>query len=96
MTTVAALKREMGFTRAELLYCMREAFGDAMSENGERIVVRLHEGSVQVVLSAERERRIALLRLPYVEVEFDFGSLHETAAIEFLERFDSYTRRGGG
>jgi hypothetical protein len=93
---MTALKREMGFTRVELLYCMREAFGDAMTVDGEMITVRMREGSVQLVLSAERERRIAMLRLPYLEVEIDFGAVHEAAAFRFLERFDSYTRRGGG
>jgi hypothetical protein len=45
---------------------------------------------------AERERRIALVRLPVVDVAFVFEGYARAEADAVLDRFWSYFRRGGG
>jgi hypothetical protein len=87
---------EMGFTRAELIRTIGDAFGDCAAFAGDAVVITLPEGSVRITFSGDRERRIALIRLPVLDVAISFDGVDEAAARAFLERFDSYTRRGGG
>ncbi|MEQ8495922.1 MAG: hypothetical protein RLW42_17050, partial [Gammaproteobacteria bacterium] len=55
--------------------------------DGRRLVVRL---------AAERERRIALLRLPVTDVHFEFTAFPAAARDAFLARFDRAFQKGGG
>jgi hypothetical protein len=92
----APVKLEMGFTRADLIRCIGDAFSDRAAFAGDAVVIALPEGPVRIRFSGDRERRIALLRLPVLDVDISFDGVGEAAALAFLERFDSYTRRGGG
>ena len=42
------------------------------------------------------ERRVALVRLPRLEVRFAFDGVAPEACAEFMRYFDLYTQRGGG
>ena len=41
-------------------------------------------------------RRIALVTLPRLEVQFDFGETDADVRHRFMRHFDLYTQRGGG
>ena len=93
------IKREMGFTRSDLLRCIGDAFGASVQVADNEITVLLageQDRRVVIRLSAQYERRIALLRLPVLDVEIAFHGVDRVAAQAFMERFDMYTRRGGG
>jgi hypothetical protein len=92
----APVTLEMGFSRADLIRCIGDAFGGRAAFAGDAVVIALPEGSVRIKFSGDRERRIALLRLPVLDVDISFNGVCEAAARAFLERFDAYTRRGGG
>lgn len=47
-------------------------------------------------LLGERQRRIALLRLPVVDVEFGFRGYAQAEIDAVMARFFTYFRRGGG
>jgi hypothetical protein len=87
---------EMGFARVDLIRCIGDAFGDRAAFAGDAVVIALLEGSVRIRFSGDRERRIALMRLPVLDVDIAFDGVDDAAALAFLERFDAYTRRGGG
>ena len=55
-------------------------------------------GKVEITLSEERERRIALLRLPVVDVGIELTGFEPEALKRFLTQFDRAfsTRRGVG
>ena len=53
-------------------------------------------GKVEITLSEERERRIALLRLPVVDVEIALSGFEPDALDRFLVQFDRAFQRGGG
>jgi hypothetical protein len=94
MTSTVTL--EMGFTRADLIRCIGEAFGENAAFAGDAVVVTLSGGSVCIRFSGDRVRKIALVRLPVLDVEISFDKVGEAAARAFRQRFDLYTLRGGG
>ena len=52
--------------------------------------------SLQVTLSEEKNRKIARLRIPYVELEFRFRNFSSGERLEFLTRFYRAFQKGGG
>ena len=42
------------------------------------------------------ERRIALVRLPQLNVSFQFDNSNATERLVFMQRFDLFMQRGGG
>ena len=87
----------MGFTRPEFMRILPSALhGYAYRVDDEGIRVEVGGSSLTIRLGQERVRRIALLRLPFVEVEFDYADVDEKAFREFLRQFDLYYRKGGG
>lgn len=47
-------------------------------------------------VSAQKQRRIASLSLPYVDIDFDFVGMAASAREAFLARFDRAFQKGGG
>jgi hypothetical protein len=92
----APVTLEMGYTRVDLIRCIGNAFGERAEFAGDLVVVALTEGSVRIRLSGDRERRIAMVRLPVLDVEISFDSVGDAAARAFHQRFNLYTLRGGG
>jgi hypothetical protein len=91
------LEREMGCTLEELARWLPGATGHAVATpvpGGWRLAVPGGE----VLLEAEPRppRRIARLALPVLLVRFRFLGLGQADRTAFLERFDAWTRRGGG
>ena len=64
--------------------------------DGRSISVIGAPGRVEITLSEQRERRIALLRLPVVDVEIELSGFEPEALERFLAQFDRSFQRGGG
>ncbi|MEZ5479336.1 MAG: hypothetical protein R3E95_18185 [Thiolinea sp.] len=95
------LKREMGFTRPEFMRILPSALHDYPYRiDGDQIHITPPESpdhTITIRLGAEAVRRIALLALPYLHVEFDFSTVDDEAVSRrFLTQFDLYYRKGGG
>ncbi len=87
----------MGCTREDLLRWLPGATGHApASVEGDAIVLAVAGGEVRIIARPLPPRRIALVSLPVLAVSFRFRGLDPAARAAFLERFDLYTRRGGG
>ena len=91
------LHREMTITRAEFLRCLVPAVAPAtFTVEGRSISVIGTPGQVEIRLSEERVRRLALLRLPVVDVEIELSGFEPEALERFLAQFDRSFQRGGG
>ena len=91
------LRREMGITHKEFLRSLAPAVAPAtFTVEGRTISVLGAPGKVEITLSEERERRIALLRLPVVDVEIALSGFEPDALDRFLVQFDRAFQRGGG
>ena len=51
---------------------------------------------IQMIASTRNDRQIALLRIPQLQLQLKFINLADHQIQALLERFDLYTRRGGG
>lgn len=91
------LRREMSITHKEFLRSLAPAVAPAtFTVQGRSISVVGAPGKVEITLSEERERRIALLRLPVVDVAIELSGFEPDALDRFLAQFDRAFQRGGG
>jgi len=97
VTETFVLDREMGCTRAEFLRWLPGAARHARAViQGDGLSLAVAGGRVEIGLEERPARRLAAVVLPVLAVRFRFLGVDEAARAEFLERFDAYTRRGGG
>ena len=99
--TATRLHREMTITHAEFLRSLVPAVAPATftvegTDAGRSISVIGASGKVEITLSEQRERRIALLRLPVVDVTIELSGFEPDALARFLAQFDRAFQRGGG
>jgi hypothetical protein len=93
----AQFVREMGCTEAEWARALPQAIGEhPWHTQGQCLHIRLPEGAVQIDWQVLPPRAIALLRMPRLQVRFDFGEVPDDARQRFMQRFDLYMQRGGG
>ena len=91
------LHREMTITHAEFLSSLVHAVAPAtFTVDGLSVSIVGAPGKVEITLSEQRERRIALLRLPVVDVEIELSGFEPEALERFLAQFDRSFQRGGG
>jgi hypothetical protein len=93
----ARFAREMGCTGSELQAWLPGASRHAPIDwepDGAR--VKLGTGVLRMQWEALPPRRIALVTLPRLSVQFDFGSADAAERTAFMKHFDLYTQRGGG
>lgn len=89
--------KEMGVSHSDFFRILPRAMGAHGYElNGDTVHARLSNGSVKIVLGEQQERRIALLRIPYAKVTFEFEGVSEAECTAFRRHFDLYFQRGGG
>lgn len=88
----------MGLTPADFRRVFPRLAGDAACHwNGANVRLEWPTGGVvTVTLSAERVRQIASLRIPCLDVSFEFHGLSAAFCDEFLHRFDQAFHKGGG
>lgn len=92
------LSRDMACTPDDLRRWMPAAVAHrAIAWTDAGCTVALGEGR-QVTLrwTPLPPRRIALLRMERLRLEIDFVGCSADERRDFIERFDAYTRRGGG
>lgn len=89
--------RDMACTEADWLGWLPGAAGaHALEIEGAAARVRIGEGVLQLRWRALEPRRIALITLPRLGVEFRFDGVDEPARTAFMRYFDLYMQRGGG
>lgn len=90
-------EREMGCTAAELIERLPGAV-DArpLQIAGASAEVTLDAGRLLLRWQTLPARRIALITLPRLRVQFAFEGIAADARHRFMRRFDLYMQRGGG
>lgn len=92
-------KRDMGYSTTEFFRILPAAVsGYDFSVEGTRVVVRPPGGDRRLVLiiSELPERRLGMIRIPRIAVEFTFHNFSQQQRQEFLIAFDRSYQRGGG
>ncbi len=89
--------KEMGIGHRDFFRILPKALGSGDYEiAGNRIRFGDAARYLEIELSPEGERRIALLTLPVTQVSLVFHGYGEAEIAKALDRFDLYFRRGGG
>ncbi|GAG83133.1 unnamed protein product [marine sediment metagenome] len=94
-----AFKRDMGYSLREFLRILPSAVkGYTHRIDGSRVVIIGSEAGRQLTLDLKTlpERRIGMIRIPRIEVEFFFENFSERARKDFMLAFDRSYQRGGG
>lgn len=93
----AHFERDYGCSEAEWLRSLPEAAAPhALSLRDRSATVALEGGVLRLHWRPLPPRRIALLRLPRLGVQFAFDGVTPAAREAFLRRFDLCMQRGGG
>lgn len=89
--------REMACTEADWLGWLPRAIGDRdWQREGACARVQIARGMLHLAWREAPPRRIALLALPRLHVEFSFENVDDQVRHAFMKRFDLYMHRGGG
>ena len=92
-------KRDMGYTVKEFYRILPSAVGDhEFAVEGDRVVVRAPDQDRELVLRINQlpDRKIGMIRIPRIEVDFTFHHFSARERKEFLVVFDRSFQRGGG
>lgn len=91
------ITREMGLTHQDFFRTLPKVLsGQVFQVSNSTVTVCEAERSLIIHLSPQRERRIAMLRLPVTEVSLHFVGYSESEVNRFMNRFERHFQRGGG
>ena len=89
--------REMGFTREEFDRILPAALNQrAFDRSTGGIKLPIDSGTMQLVISEQKYRKIASISLPYLDIEFIFEGLSDAQVEATMRYFDLRYQRGGG
>lgn len=92
--------REMGCTVPEWLMWLPAALGDAVwARQGEAVQASfsaMPDARLHIHWRVGEPRRIALISMPRLHVQFAFSGMDDAQRYTFMKRFDLYMQRGGG
>ena len=94
-----AFKRDMGYSLAEFLRILPSAVkGYAHKIDGNRVIINGSESGHQLTLDLQTlpERKLGMIRIPRIEVEFLFHNFSDRERKNFMVAFDRSYQRGGG
>ena len=89
--------REMGCTELEWLGWLDAAMGDVdWQKHRSSLEAKIFDGQLNITWQAAADRKIALMRMPVLKVNFVFQEVSDEQRYTFMKRFDLYMQRGGG
>lgn len=86
----------MNSTPAEFSRALRLAFGEALSETPEGLLLSTADSALHFALQSDPPRKIGALHINSLRVEISVRQGDESAAQKLLARVDHATLRGGG
>lgn len=93
----ATFEREHGLTEADWLATLPQAAGaHPLLITGPDAVITIGSGRLHLHWEVLPERRIALARLPRLQVAYRFTDTDADARSAFMQRYDLVIQRGGG
>jgi len=95
--TAITVEKEMSISHKDFFRILPKALeGADYRIDGDRVIAGSGDRRLEITLSEETRRRIALLTLPVTHVRLDFVGYGEDEAAAALSRFDRGFQRGGG
>ena len=93
----AAFQREMACTQHDWLRWLPCAIGEHSFKSGPGwAYIEIGEGALSIEWRVAEPRRIALVVMPRLIVNFCFEQLNDAQRLVFMRRFDLHMQRGGG
>lgn len=87
---------EMGFSRKEFI-ALLDSQGKLIYERDKNLIMfMLSDQQATITLGEEGVRRIASVRLPQLDVRFDFSNMDDGVQAQFMKTFLLKFHRGGG
>ena len=99
MNEIHSVERlEMGITHSDYRRILPRLLDDASEQHIDlKTRVRWADGRrLDILVSPEKVRKIALLRMPYVNINFEFQGFTHSEMEAFMVRFDRSFHKGGG
>jgi hypothetical protein len=97
MTDDVVITKEMGITHQEFFRNIPRIFDtDQFSVNTDGVALVEAAKSLNITISEQGERRIALFALPVTHVTLTFSGYDEAAVTKTMAAFDLAFQRGGG
>lgn len=88
---------DMAVTHADFLRLVPSAMGDHPHRiEGMTVYGEINNGTVEINVGEQQERRIALMRIPHAFVKFHFRGVTQAEQAAFKAYFDLRFQRGGG
>ena len=96
--TERVMRPDRGMTHADFRRIFPRLLGDAETVEGDlNCTVLWHDGRcLKVQVSDEKTRAIATLRMPYLDICFEFSGFDDSERDAFLARFERAFQKGGG
>lgn len=89
--------RDMGLTHSDFFRLLPAAMGEHEYRiDGNTVRGVVHDGTIEIQLGAQQERRIALMCIPFARVSFLFQGVTLAQQEAFKANFDLRFQRGGG
>lgn len=89
--------RDMGLTHADFFRLLPAAMGPHTYRiKGSTVLGEISNGTVEIHLGEQQERRIALMCIPFATVSFVFRGVTKEQQEAFKANFDLRFQRGGG
>lgn len=94
----ARFEREQSISESDWLRCLPGAVRDHALDRPAPGHARVHigDGELRLQWTPLPPRRLALVQLPRLQVQFSFEGVDAAVRAEFMRYFDLYTHRGGG
>lgn len=90
-------EKNMAITYSDFFRLLPNAMGEhPYTINGNTVNANVGDGKLTISLGEQQERRIALMRIAFVIVSFDFDSVGDEGIEAFVKHFDLHFQRGGG
>jgi len=97
MSSPVIINKEMGITHQEFFRNIPRALStDDFVKEADRIILADGDESLEISISEQSERRIALFVLPVTHVTLTFKGYTEAAVKKTMDKFDRAFQRGGG
>jgi hypothetical protein len=92
-------ERDMGYNEKEFFRVLPSAIGDyqyTVTRNVVHIGHPDNDQALELRITPLPDRRLGLMRIQHIDVQFLFSNMTEQQRDQFMHRFDRRYQRGGG
>ncbi|MGR8947370.1 MAG: hypothetical protein ACU84Q_04930 [Gammaproteobacteria bacterium] len=91
------ISREFGLSHGDFYRIFPRVWPQYEKRDALSVTLDLEpDGEVSIELSEQKYRRLATLKIPYMDIVFVFKGVDESQRVEFFEKFERSFQKGGG